>query len=417
MPKPSEPAGKTKAIEELESLGLFAKHVERPTTESDVQRIVNHANREGLTVWPLGGGTALGSAPLPADLDIALDMTGMDDALAFIPMDLTMTARAGMTIDALNEFLAAQEKGYILPLDPPQSDRATLGGVYASRSSGPLRHRYGTLRDQILGVGAIDAQGRRVGFGGQTVKNVAGFDLTKFFMGSAGRLCVVTKVSFHIHPLPEAASLCEIFFQDEKALRDVLSDLQASVLIPSAVVVTHPPGGGNGTFRMLTAFEGHPKDVERQNRELLQLGQRVNGSGKIHWGREAMVKGLRSATDPKSMHTLRFKVCVPMVQGPSAYCALEQLAKDLGVKTDIALIAGSGVLYVYALDEKADTFLRLTQGVRKIALGHDGHVFLIKAPRKVMSSWGPWIDPTMSHHVFEPIKKMLDPKDVFPPLM
>jgi FAD/FMN-containing dehydrogenase len=256
-----------------------------------------------------------------------------------------------------------------------------------------------------------------VGFGGQTVKNVAGFDLTKFFIGSAGRLCVVTKISFHIHPLPEAASLCEIIIQGEKALRVVLSDLQTSFLIPSAVVVTHPPGGGNGSFRMLTAFEGHPKDVERQNRELLQLGQRVNGSGEIQWGREAMVKGLRSATDPEAVHTLRFKVCVPRVQGPSAYVALEQLADDLGVKTDIALIAGSGVLYVYALHKRSNAFRRFTEGITKIATDHDGHVLLIKAPSEIMSSWSPWIDPALSDHVLKPIKKMLDPKNVFPPLM
>jgi hypothetical protein len=168
---------------------------------------------------------------------------------------------------------------------------------------------------------------------------------------------------------------------------------------------------------LLTAFEGHPKDVERQNRELLQLGQRVNGSGEIHWGREAMVKGLRSATDPKAMHSLRLKVCVPMVQGPSAYCALEQLAHDLGVKTDIAFFAGSGILYVYASGEKTDTFPRFTQGIKEIALAHKGHILLIKAPREIMSSWSPLIDPILSDHVIRPIKKMLDPKDVFPPLM
>jgi glycolate oxidase FAD binding subunit len=416
MSKPAAPAAKSEAIEELERLGFTAKHVERPKTESDVQRIVKKANREGLTVLPVGGGTTLGFAPLPTDLDIALDMTRLADASAFKPLDLTMSAQAGMTPQSINAFLSEQDTGYFLPLDPPQPDRATLGGIYASRASGPMRHRYGTLRDLALGVGAVDAKGDCLGFGGLAVKNVAGYDLTKFFMGSAGRLCVVTKISFRIHPLPEASSLCDISFLDDAALQGVLSDLWASVMIPSAVVITHSPSKEDGSSHMLTAFEGHPKAVERQNRELLHLGEKGGGSGEIHWGRKAMQKGLRSATDPDGNLALRLKVCVPMVHGLTAYIAIRQLIKDFGVKTNVILFAGSGVLHVYMQDPGNEAYEQLSHGIKEIAVGRHGHVFLIRAPREMITSWGSWIDPTLNQHVFKPIKMMLDPKGVFPSL-
>ena len=111
-----------------------------------------------------------------------------------------MTVLAGTTLNGINEFLAGQGNGFFLPLDPPFSERATIGGVYASNGSGPSRLRYGAVRDQVLGVRGIDAQGGEVGFGGKTVKNVSGYDLTKFLIGSAGSLCLITAAIMRVYP-------------------------------------------------------------------------------------------------------------------------------------------------------------------------------------------------------------------------
>lgn len=218
----SRPCGKTSTgAEQLASLGVRVGRIERPTKEKEAQQILAEAFQDKRTVIPCGGGTATGSGILPEAADIALDTTGMNRVLAFDPLNLNLAVLGGMTLDAVNEFLSGQGKGFFLPLDPPLSGRATIGGIYAANSSGPLRLRYGTVRDQALGVRGADAMGREIGFGGKTVKNVSGYDLTKFFVGSAGSLGLITSISFRVQPLPEAASLGDIIFETVEGLGQI----------------------------------------------------------------------------------------------------------------------------------------------------------------------------------------------------
>jgi glycolate oxidase FAD binding subunit len=218
---------------QLETLGVHAKRLEKPSTEREAQRILARAARERMTVLPVGGATALGTGVLPEAVDLVVDTTGLAKILVFDPRNLNLAVLAGMTLDAINEQLAQHERGFFLPLDPPLSHQASIGGIYAANLSGPSRLRYGTLRDQALGVRGVDAQGREVGFGGKTVKNVSGYDLTRFFIGSAGSLCLITSLSLRVYPLPEASSLCDLSIENLEGLEKFLSALRASVLIPS----------------------------------------------------------------------------------------------------------------------------------------------------------------------------------------
>ena len=234
----------------LESLGVAAKHVERPTKESEAQQVLARAFKEKLTVLPVGGATAISAGTLPERVDIVLDMTGMEGIAHFDISNLNMTVLAGTTLDGINEFLAGQGNGFFLPLDPPFSERATIGGVYASNGSGPSRLRYGTVRDQVLGVRGIDAQGDEVGFGGKTVKNVSGYDLTKFLIGSAGSLCLITAAIMRVYPLPAASSLCEVTFPAVGELEKFLQGLRSSVLLPSGSNGRAGKGGLPGPLRL-----------------------------------------------------------------------------------------------------------------------------------------------------------------------
>lgn len=404
------------ALKELERTGVVAQNVESPTVDSQLQQILDRASRERLTVLPLGGGTALGVATLPEKVDIALDMTGLSSVLELDSKNLTMTVQSGITVDAINERLASEERGFFLPLDPPLSHRATIGGVYCSNLSGPSRLLYGTLRDQAVGVRAVDAAGRPLNFGGVTVKNVSGYDLTKFFMGSAGSLCIITSIPFRIYPLPVASSLCEVTMESERELQDLLSALRASVLIPTGVLVTD--GVSDTGFRILVAFEGHPEAVERQNRDFLELSSTHGGQGEARMGREAMIQSLRAAIDPEESdaNTLTLKVSAPIVQGPPGYSAIRSASNEVGLAVKIALLAGNGVLYVYVTGGGDEALLSLVNKVKEIARRLGGHVVPIKARREILSLWGPKVDRTLQRHVLKPIKDKLDPKGVLLPL-
>ncbi len=407
---------KSLAFAELEKTGVVGKRVERPSSESQLQQILGQAYHEGLTVLPLGGGTALGVAGLPEEVDIVLDMTGLANVVTLDTKNLNMTVQAGITLDAINLHLGGKEKGFFLPLDPPLSHRATIGGVYASNLSGPSRLLYGTLRDQALGVSAVDAEGHRLKFGGITVKNVSGYDLTKFFIGSAGSLCIITSISFVIYPLPEASSLCEASLESQEKIQDLLSDLRSSALIPTSVMVLD--GASGSGFRLLTAFEGHPKAVERQSKDFIKMAENYGARGKSQMSRHAMMEHLRSAINPDDPenNVLTLKASVPIVQGIPAYTAISQLSKDHGLKTKMTLFAGNGVLYSYTSKDNEETLLSLVDGVKDIAERFGGHVVPVKTPRKILSTWGSRVDAGLNCHMLRPIKDKLDPKHILLPL-
>ena len=403
------------ALSALNELEIMPGRVERPENDEQLKQILSDAWSEGESVMPLGGGTALGVAALPDNVDIALDMTGLSDIVNFDGSNLNITVRAGMTLDAINEFLEKKGRGFFLPLDPPFSHRATLGGAYASNASGPFRQLYGTLRDQALGIGAVGADGTPLHFGGVTVKNVSGYDLTKFFIGSAGSLCVIQDVSLRVHPFPDASGVCEFEFDDHEKIRKLLSDLRASVLAPSGILVTN---GSGASYRVVGAFEGHRDAVGRQIKDFSSMSEKLGGKGSGETGREAMLSKLRSSLNPEdeSKAGLILKAGVPIIKGPDAMHACAAIGKDVGADMKTVLLGGNGVLYLYASGSDDAVSDKLIQQVKERIKALDGHVQPLKASRSILSSWGSRVDSIVGSHVLGPIKQKLDPKGVLLPL-
>jgi len=153
----------------------------------------------GMRVAFVGGGT---HADEPAGVDAILATGGMARVVEYAPADQTVTVEAGITFAALAEVLGRE--GQRLVLEVAEPERATIGGAIAANAFGPRRMRYGTLKDLILGVGLLRADGTAARAGGNVVKNVAGFDLSKLMVGSYGTLALVTSATLRVHPLAEA---------------------------------------------------------------------------------------------------------------------------------------------------------------------------------------------------------------------
>jgi len=162
--------------------------------------------------------------------------------------DLTCTVEAELRLSALQDTLAAQ--GQMLALDPPGDP--TIGACLAANLSGPRRHRYGTMRDLVIGVTVLLRDGTVASSGGKVVKNVAGYDLGKLFCGSEGRLGRIVRVSLRLHPLPEATATVVATPEPAGALA-----VLKSVLVPSAVDVHWPD-------RLALLFEGSERAVAAQ---------------------------------------------------------------------------------------------------------------------------------------------------------
>lgn len=172
------------------------------TAESIVARISDCLARKA-PVDIVGGGSKrfLGHPPGPDQEP--LDVSSHAGIISYEPRELVLRARAGTRIDELNATLAGQ--GQMLGFEPPDYDgAATLGGTIAAAAAGPRRPWYGAPRDFVLGVGLVTGAGKQLAFGGQVMKNVAGFDVSRLVVGSMGTLGVVTDISLKVLPAPAA---------------------------------------------------------------------------------------------------------------------------------------------------------------------------------------------------------------------
>jgi glycolate oxidase FAD binding subunit len=152
------------------------------------------------------------------------DLSALNRLLDHKAEDMTCRVEAGMTLAPLQKALAT--RGQWLPVDPPGADQLTIGSLLATNSSGPRRFGYGTVRDYVIGLTAVLADGRIIHSGGNVVKNVAGYDLMKLFIGSRGSLGVIVEAIFKLRPLPEG----ETFVEAECASLEVADKLIEAVL-------------------------------------------------------------------------------------------------------------------------------------------------------------------------------------------
>lgn len=171
-----------------------------PGDEQEVADILAAASREGQAVIPVGGGTMRSWGNPPRAYHLALTTQHLSGIVEYNPADLTVVARAGTTLDALDQALRAHEQ--YLPLDVPFPERATLGGALAANASGALRTAYGSARDMVIGMRMALPSGQVARSGGRVVKNVAGYDLAKLFIGSFGTLGVIVEVALKVYPRP-----------------------------------------------------------------------------------------------------------------------------------------------------------------------------------------------------------------------
>nr|MDQ3328045.1 FAD-binding oxidoreductase [Chloroflexota bacterium] len=167
--------------------GVQPALVAAPGDVEELSATLKLAGAQGMGVAPRGAGTHLSLGAPPERLDVIVSTHRLDRVLEYNPGDLVVKAEAGVPLHALQTALGAS--GQMLALDQPD-DRATLGGIIATDASGPLRLRYGTMRDLLIGITVVLADGTVARAGGKVVKNVAGYDLAKLFTGSLGTLGV-----------------------------------------------------------------------------------------------------------------------------------------------------------------------------------------------------------------------------------
>jgi D-lactate dehydrogenase (cytochrome) len=195
-------------------------------TTDDVALVVREAGAANIPVTAFGAGTSLEGHVTPVRGGISLDLSRMDRILAVSQADLDCTIQPGVTRQALNAALRAE--GLFFPVDP--GSHCTIGGMCATRASGTSAVRYGTIRENVLGLTVVLADGRVIRTGGRARKSAAGYDLTRLFIGSEGTLGIITEIALRLLGLPEAmsAAVCQ-FTGLRGAVECVIATLQSGI--------------------------------------------------------------------------------------------------------------------------------------------------------------------------------------------
>ncbi len=197
-------------------------------TRQDVIDVVRHCSSFAFPVIAHGAGSSLEGQLLAVEGGLSLDMSAMNSIVAIDSQDLTATVQAGVTREQLNDALKGQ--GLFFPIDP--GAHASLGGMAATRASGTNAVRYGSMRENVLALEVVTADGDLVHTGTRARKSSAGYDLTRLFVGSEGTLGIITEVTLRVYPLPESVSAAVVTFtQPSGAINTVIQAIQMGIPI------------------------------------------------------------------------------------------------------------------------------------------------------------------------------------------
>jgi glycolate oxidase FAD binding subunit len=323
----------------------------------------------------VGAGTKTGWAAPPTSCDLLLRTTALDRVVEHVPGDLVVVAEAGMPLTTLQAQLA--EHNQMLALDPPEPG-ATLGGIVGANAAGPRRLRYGTVRDLLIGVTVVLADGTTARSGGKVVKNVAGYDLGKLYTGAHGALGVLVSTTWRLHPLPAAAGAVVVPVASAEEAGRFANLLVRSTLTPAAVELRWD--GGTGELAVL--FESIPASVDAQSAAAIELlGGGERAAEPPPWFGERPTGGvvLRLAYEPHALP----RVLAALPGGSSGTAS-----------------ACTGVAYM-SVPANADL-----AALRAAIAPYDGSAVVLDAAGSSVDHWGPVPD---SFALMTRVKEQFDP--------
>jgi glycolate dehydrogenase FAD-binding subunit len=380
--------------------------VTAPADTQQLAEILRFAHANGLAVTPIGSDTKLGWGN-PVVPDIELSMKRICELREHAWQDMTCTVDAGCSWAAMQAQL--QKHGQMVALDPLWPDRATVGGIVASNDSGALRLKFGGLRDLIIGMTIVLADGTIAKTGGKVVKNVAGYDLHKLMTGSFGTLGVITEVNFRLHPVEEHARTWTVVVADA-ALPDAshfaapLRALMDSQITPSSVQLRM----SKHEYALDIRVAAVPECLD----ECAARIQSILGQLAVTESDEAVWQARQRLFDKSDAVVLKVSLL------PSEICAVSSVLLQWAAaegELDIAIVAQATGLMTVALNPGADAAIALAERLRVRLVDFGGSVVALQVPDRLRGTIDVWGCSSDALPLMREIKRRFDPNRVLNP--
>ena len=436
IPKLGEIVGESYVIQDPDKLKAYAidgkkpKVIVFPKTIDEVSKVVAYANQQHLTVIPRGSGTKMGMGGIPKKIDIILSTSQLNRITDSDCENLTLSAECGITLKEVQKSLAKVGKGYFLPLDPPYTEKATLGGIVATNSSGPKRLLYGTARDMIIGTKAVFPNGDIVISGGKTVKNVSGYDMCKLLIGSYGTLGILCEMTFKLLPLPEKEATLLLSFARIEETDGFVHELRGSQLIPSSIETLNavavqkmkysmsmPP---NGNYLVAVGLEGVAESIDRQIFEMGEVGKKygvldaVTLDSERHQAFWISIRDFAERLTETYANLICLKSNVLISKIGETLGSYEKIARESGIDCAFICHSGNGIVYSYILPEKnfqskIESFIELIGKLTSEAVRNEGNLVVESSPLLIKKKVEVWGQSRSDYLVVRRLKEQIDP--------
>lgn len=404
--------------------GIAPQVVLSPGSVDELVEVLRRAHEARWIVVPAGFGTGLGLGNPLSRVDVVITTRRLDRLVAYEPADLTVSVEAGCSLARLNQILG--ERGQWLPLNPPKPERATLGAIAAVEDFGSLRLGFGLTRDYVIGVTLVQADGTIIKSGGRVVKNVAGYDLNKLFVGSHGTLGIITRLNFKLRPRPEADVTYALWGGDLAHLGEAAGELARSELAPVALNLLLAEAvrrcwaswPADGPVLLVRFMDSDPV-VQYQ---IGQLRQWIAGIGldASPVDDEAAVTLWRAIDDfPVDGGDVILRMSVPRSE---AFPMVDIVQRTLSAAADdVAVLAyvGNGTIWVSAGCEDTEAacsrLVASLKALRRECERRSGHLILYRAPRALKRELDVWGDVGATAGLMRALKRQFDPHGILNP--
>ncbi|MGI5837412.1 MAG: FAD-binding oxidoreductase [Chloroflexota bacterium] len=399
-----------------------------PSSEKEIADVVKVANAEKVQVVVWGSGSKQDVEPVQTREGIVLGTTKLV-ALDLDAANLTVAVGAGMLVDELQAELAKAR--LFLPLDPVDSARSTIGGMLATNSSGPNRLLYRTARDMVLGMRIVTPFGQAIKVGGKTVKDVAGYDMKKLYIGSWGTLGAITEATFRLLPLPEAKATVAMIFSQLSGSCNTVGDILASFMRPSTAELISSGalpadaefklGLKQGEYLLAVQVEGAKEAVDRQKKDLQELARKreARALSILEGTEEATLwqqRKLVFARMPKDRPAMLVKGSVLIKRVIDFVGGLIELQENHGLQVAFASHAGNGIVYslISAEQGQEERLVTAAGELQQLAARCGGFAIPLKASQAISKRLQYW-PPRDDYGVMQRIKAQLDPNNLWSP--